>query len=176
MKISLLTAELSFTAIWLFVRIIVWMRNKSIDWKREAILLLMFINLAVIIRFSFFPRDLVNGRVQPLIFEAAKVWPLRINLTPIKHLFDYDNARDLIWNVVGNVMMFIPTGIIIPILYRRRDTFWKVIATGALVSLCVEILQLPFAVRASDVDDLILNTLGVAGGYGIYKVIKHIKG
>ena len=176
MKISLLTAELSFTAIWLFVRIIVWMRNKSVDWKREAILLLMFINLAVIIRFSFFPRDLVNGRVQPLIFEAAKVWPLRINLVPIKHLFDYDNARDLIWNVVGNATMFIPTGIIIPILYLSRDTFWKVIATGALVSLCVEILQLPFAVRASDVDDLILNTLGVAGGYGIYKVIKHIKG
>ena len=32
-----------------------------------------------------------------------------------------------------------------------------------------------FSVRASDVDDLILNVLGVAIGYGIYAVVKRLK-
>ena len=168
MEISFLTAELTYTAIWLVVRVIIWVRQRSINWKREALLLLMYINLAVIIRFVFFPKALVDGHVQPLVFDPKAVFPIRINMVPLVHVFEYDSIRDIIWNVVGNAAMFIPSGIVLPVLYRKLDNFWKVIAGGALISLCIEILQLPFASRASDVDDLILNTLGVAVGYGIY--------
>ena len=171
MEISFLTAELTYTAIWLVVRVIIWVRQKSIDWKREAILLLMYINLAVIIRFVFFPKELVDGHVQPLVFDPDSVIPFRINMVPLVHMLEYDSIRDIIWNVVGNAAMFIPSGIVLPILYRKLDGFWKVVAGGALISLCIEILQLPFASRASDVDDLVLNTLGVAVGYGIYEAI-----
>ena len=174
LEISFLSAELAFTAVWLLVRIIIWIRRNSIDWKREAVLLLMYLNLAVIIRFVFFPRDLVDGHVQPLIFETAAVFPLRINLLPLVHLFDYDNVRDIIWNVVGNAVMFTPSGIVLPIVYRQLNSFWKVVAVGAFISLCIEILQLPFPSRASDIDDLILNTLGVAVGYGIYAACKRL--
>ena len=51
-EISFFAAEAAFTAIWLLVRISIWIRQKSIDWKREAVLALMYINLAVIIRFG----------------------------------------------------------------------------------------------------------------------------
>ncbi len=175
LAISFLSAELAFAAVWLLVRISVWKKQNSIDWKREAVLLMMYLNLAVIIRFVFFPRDLVDGRVQPLIFEAAAVFPFRINLIPLVHLFDYDRIRDIIWNVVGNMVMFIPSGIVLPIIYRQLNSFWKVVAAGAVISLCTEILQLPFPSRASDIDDLILNTLGVAVGYGIYAACKRLK-
>ena len=73
----------------------------------------------------------------------------------------------MIWNVAGNAAMFIPGGIILPIVYRQLNSFGKTVAAGALISLCIEILQLPFPSRASDIDDLILNTLGTAVGYGI---------
>lgn len=63
-------------------------------------------------------------------------------------------------------------GILLPIVYKKLDCFWKVAAVGALISLCIEILQLPFPARASNVDDLILNTLGVAAGYGIYAAVR----
>ena len=56
LEISFLTAELIFTLIWIIVRIVVWIRQKRIDWKREAVLLLMYINLAVIIRVLVFPQ------------------------------------------------------------------------------------------------------------------------
>ncbi len=175
MEISFLAAELFFSVIWLIVRIIICVKQKSVDWKRESLLLLMFVNLAVIIRYAFFPRDLIDGHVQPLVFEAEKMLPLRVNLRPFVHLLDYDNARDIVWNVAGNSVMYIPTGVILPVLYKKLDTFWKVIAVGAILSLCIEILQLPFASRASDVDDLILNTFGVAVGYGIYGIIKRVR-
>ena len=70
--------------------------------------------------------------------------------------------------------MFIPSGIILPVLFRRLDSFLKVIAAGAFISVCIEILQLPFAERASDIDDVILNTLGVAIGYMIYAAVRKV--
>ena len=71
--------------------------------------------------------------------------------------------------------MFIPTGIVLPIVYRRLNSLWKAAAAGAFISLSTEILQLPFPSRASDVDDLILNTLGVVVGYGIFAAVKKIR-
>lgn len=175
LEISLLSAELAFAAVWLLVRICIWRRQGGTDWNREAVLLLMYINLAVIIRFVFFPRDLVDGRVQPLVFEAATFFPLRINLIPLVHLLDYGSVRDVVWNVVGNMALFIPSGIVLPIVYKKLDSFWSVAAAGALISLCIEVMQLPFASRASDIDDLILNTLGVIVGYGIFAACKRLK-
>lgn len=171
-KISFLAAELIFTGIWLLIRAVVCLRQGKINWKREAVLLLMYINLAVIIRFVLFPRELAEGHIQPLVFDPAAVFPLRINIVPLVYLFDYDNLRDMVWNIIGNAAMFIPSGIVLPIIYRKLNSFWKVIMAGAFISLCTEILQLPFPSRASDIDDLILNTLGVAIGYIIYVAIR----
>ncbi|MCR5088564.1 MAG: VanZ family protein [Oscillospiraceae bacterium] len=167
-EISFAAAELGFTAVWLLLRISVWVRQRHIDWKREALLLLMYVNLAVIIRFVLFPKALADGHVQSLYFDPAAVFPLRVNLLPLVHLFDYESVRDIVWNVAGNACMFIPSGIILPLLYRKLNSFPKVLAVGALLSLCIEILQLPFPSRASDIDDLILNTAGVAVGWGIF--------
>ena len=173
--ISFLFLELLFAGIWVLLRIIVWRRKGRIDWKREAVLLLMYVNLAVILRFTFFPMDRVDGRIQPLVFDPATVYPFRINLVPLKQLLWFETKRDLLMNLIGNVTMFIPSGIILPILYKKLNSFWKVIACGFAISLCIEILQLPFSSRGTDVDDLLLNTFGVAVGYGIYALVKRLK-
>jgi glycopeptide antibiotics resistance protein len=174
-EIPFIFLEIVFTAIWIINRIRIWISQKQIDWKQEAVLLLMYINLAVIIRFTFFPMFKVDGRVQPLIFDTATAFPFRVNLFPLVNLFDYDSKRDLLLNVIGNVAMFIPSGIVLPIIYKRLDTFVKVLLAGGGISLCIEIIQLPFSVRATDIDDLILNTVGVIVGYGIYALIRYIR-
>ena len=175
LEIPFLFLEILFTFFWLAVRVCVWKTQKHINWKREAVLLLMYINLAVIIRFTFFPMAKADGQVQPLLFDAATVFPFRVNLVPFVNLFDYDNKRDLLLNVIGNVTMFIPSGIVLPILYKRLDTFQKVLFAGGGISLSIEILQLPFRVRATDIDDFILNTAGVILGYGIYAGIRYAR-
>ncbi len=174
-EIPFMALELFFTAVWLLVRSVVWSRQKRIIWKHEALLLLMYINLAVIIRFTFFPRELVNGHIQPLIFDVKTAFPFRINIIPFVNLLQYENKRDIIWNVVGNTAMFIPSGIILPVVYKKLNNFAKVVAAGALISLSIEVIQLPFGSRATDIDDLILNTIGVMIGYGIYSLVKKIK-
>ena len=171
-EIPFLFLEIVFAAIWLIIRFVVWMKQKHIYWVREAILLLMYINLAVIFRFTFFPMSKVDGHIQPLIFDIATVFPFRVNLLPLVNLFDYDSKKDMLLNVLGNAAMFVPSGIVLPVVYKKLDTFRKVLLAGAGISLCIEIIQLPFSVRATDVDDLILNTIGVILGYGIYVLVQ----
>ena len=137
-------------------------------------MLLMYVNIAVIIRFVFFPMERVDGRVQPLVFDPGAMFPPKVNLIPFKNLFDYESPRKTALNLIGNICMFIPTGIILPIIYKRLDRFWKVLITGALISLCIEIMQLPLNVRTSDVNDLILNTSGVVLGFLIYAAVRAI--
>ena len=131
-EISFLFLEITFTAIWLVIRVAIWIKQKQIDWKREAVLLLMFINLAVILRFTFFPMSKVDGHIQPLVFDMATAFPFRVNLLPLVNLFDYDSKRDLLLNVIGNAAMFVPSGIVLPIVYKRLNTFWKVLTTGSV--------------------------------------------
>lgn len=171
-EIPFMSLEIVFAVIWLIIRIVIWIKQRRIDWKREAILLLMYINLAVILRFTFFPMSKVDGRVQPLVFDIATAFPFRVNLLPLVNLFDYDIKRDLLLNVIGNAAMFVPSGIVLPIVYKRLNTFWRVLLTGIGMSLCIELIQLPFSVRATDIDDLILNTIGVIVGYGIVALIR----
>ena len=174
-EIPFLFLEIAYTAIWLMVRAAIWIKQKRIDWKRETVLLLMYINLAVIIRFAFFPMFKVDGHVQPLVLDIATAFPFRVNWLPLIHLFDYDSKRDLLLNVIGNAAMFIPSGIVLPLVYKRLNSFWKVLLAGMGISLSIEIMQLPFSVRATDIDDFLLNTIGVIVGYGIVTLTRCLR-
>lgn len=170
--ISFAMGEALFAVAWLVARILCARRTGSVDWRREALLLLMYVNLAIIIRFTFFPLNLVDGKVQPLVIDFHHIWLHRVNLRPIKQLFWYETFADLLSNVVGNVLLFVPSGIILPIAFPRLDNFLKVVLSGAAISLCIEVAQLPCLDRGTDVDDVMLNALGVAIGYVIFSLVR----
>lgn len=169
------TLVVLITAAWCIVRAVCAIRAKTLRPRREAQLILVYICLVVVARFTFFPFSKVEGVIQPLVFDAARALPPRINLIPFVHLLDYEVKREAILNVVGNTAMFLPLGIVWPVCFRQLNTPGKALAAGAGVSLVIELLQLPFFDRVSDVDDLILNTLGFALGYGIYCLFRRRK-
>ena len=171
-EISFLTGMALVFAGWILFRGAVYLKTRRLDRKQEAKQVFFLVNLLVIARMTFYPFATVNGRVQPLIFDAATAWPFRVNLIPFVNLLDYESKSDLLLNIIGNFAMFIPTGIMTPLIYPRLKSFQKTVLTGAGISLAIELIQLPFAVRASDVDDLILNTLGCITGYGIYALVR----
>ena len=107
--------------------------------------------------------------------EAVLLLMFVINLIPFVNILDYDSKREAAINIIGNTCMFIPTGIILPILYPRLNRVWKVLLAGAGLSLVIEMIQLFFPGSVSDIDDLILNTAGVAIGYGIYKLVHRFR-
>ena len=167
-RLSFLTTELLFAAIWIIARAAVCIVRRTVDWKQEALQLLMYINLAVMIRFIYFPREyLLDLRI------GLQPWNLRYNLIPFVNMCDYARVYDAFRNIAGNVAMFVPTGIILPLAYKDIDTFRKTVLAGFLLSLAIELSQL-LTRRVTDVDDLILNTAGAAAGYIIYALVRRI--
>ena len=137
-------------------------------------MLLVYICIIVITRIVYFPWHHVNGQIVPMRFDISKVLPPWVNLLPIVHLFDiYDGWK---MNIIGNITMFIPVGIVWPICFKELDTIGKAILAGGGFSLFIEITQLLFYERCSDIDDLLLNTTGVTIGsliyFGVYKLRK----
>ena len=171
-QISYTSMVVFISIVWCLVRAICTIKSKRVDWKREVQLLFVYICIVVVARFTFFPFSKVNGEIQPLVFESAKAFPFRANWIPFVNLLDYPEVRDILINVIGNTAMFIPLGIVWPSVYKGLDTHWKVISAGIGVSLCIEILQLPFYDRVSDIDDLLLNSLGFIIGYLLYLLAK----
>ena len=160
------------SVLWLAVRLWNCRSSGIFSWKREAQLMLVYICIVVVARFTFFPFSKVDGKIQPLIFDTVNALNFRINLLPLMYLMDYEVRREALINVIGNTAMFIPLGIVWPVCFRQLNTHGKVIAAGVGFSLFIEILQLPFYDRVSDIDDLILNSLGFLIGYGIYLLVK----
>lgn len=174
-EISFMAGVLAVIVLWILFRGAAFCRNKKADLRFEALQMIFLINLIVIVRFTFYPFDTVDGQILPLLFDPETVWPFRLNLVPFVKMTDHDTNFDILLNIIGNFAMFIPTGIITPLIYKNLRTLKKTLLTGLLLSLCIELVQLPFAVRATDVDDLILNTAGCLAGYGIYALAGKIK-
>ena len=91
-----------------------------------------------------------------------------INLIPFAGSANVNNQIDFN-EIIYNVLAFIPFGIYISML-KPNWSFLKKIAVIAGVSLLFEILQFIFAIGASDITDLIGNTLGGIIGVGVYIV------
>lgn len=73
-------------------------------------------------------------------------------------------------DTVLNAILFFPLGFFLPLLYKKYNRISSVALTGFLFSLSIEIIQM-FGRGATDVNDLITNTVGTCLGYFIHKLL-----
>ena len=75
-------------------------------------------------------------------------------------------------NLGGNVIMFIPLGFFLPRVFPTLQKFRRTVLATVLIITAVELTQLFTLLGTCDIDDLILNVIGAAIGYGIFKLFK----
>lgn len=92
-------------------------------------------------------------------------WKPEINFIPF-HDFSPSNILGMSLNVV----MLVPFGAFLTIYFKKFSKLAPTVLAGALMSIVIEVLQL-FTFRATDIDDLIMNTLGTLVGYMIGRFI-----
>lgn len=92
-------------------------------------------------------------------------WDPTLNLIPFQDF----SARNM-EGMVLNAIMFAPLGFLLPAYFERYRHWGRTLAAGFLTSLTVELIQL-FTFRATDVDDLIMNTLGTLVGFLLVKLV-----
>lgn len=90
------------------------------------------------------------------------------------HVAHSDIQAVTILNLSANILLFSPIGIFLPILLEYFRKVKNIIMAGIIISTFVEIFQY-FIGRSSDIDDIILNTVGVCIGFLIYKCLAHFQ-
>ena len=79
-------------------------------------------------------------------------------------------------NLAGNVAVFVPFGMWLPILAAPARKGCHLVFYTFLFSLMIESVQLLFRVGSFDVDDILLNTLGGLIGYIVYRFLNRRSG
>jgi len=139
---------------------------------RIIVFLLLLACLAVLARFilfkkspryykNYFRREFVNYKIS----DGKK----KANLVPFKtiKLMQSDRLSEeyRIDNIAGNIVGFIPLGILFPLLFVGLRRLWRTTFVVFLVSLGFEVTQLVTGIGIFDIDDLILNVTGGIIGY-----------
>ncbi|MBO0429098.1 VanZ family protein [Vagococcus fluvialis] len=73
-----------------------------------------------------------------------------------------------------NVVMFIPLGFFLPLMWRKYHNGFETIKFSFYLSLFIELSQLFTRFRATDINDLITNTIGAAVGWSVYFVFSKL--
>ncbi|MCR4998806.1 MAG: VanZ family protein [Lachnospiraceae bacterium] len=99
------------------------------------------------------------------------------NLIPFHEIGRYIQYADqigmeiVLMNLLGNVLLFVPFGFLVPLFWRREEHHPLIIVCmGCLFSLVVEVIQMETGLGSCDVDDVILNTLGTVLGYLLFRL------
>jgi glycopeptide antibiotics resistance protein len=81
-------------------------------------------------------------------------------------------------NARGNVMLFFPLGILIPLVWRRLR-FWRGIQIAIALSSSIELVQYlsrAWSNRSADVNDVVLNVLGASLGLVLVSLLRLRRG
>ena len=109
-------------------------------------------------------------------FSINEIYKSRsINLIPFRASVIVNGKID-ISEIINNIVVFIPVGIYVCML-KKDCSIFKKISVGFFISLGIEVLQFILAIGATDITDLIGNTLGGILGIGVFylfsKVLKN---
>ncbi|WNV19380.1 VanZ family protein [Bacillus sp. SI2] len=103
-----------------------------------------------------------------------------INLVPfrstIRYLTEFDsyNIDIVLMNTLGNVIIFIPFGFLLPLLFKQINNVKMASKIFIKFILLIESLQLLTFTGVFDIDDIMLNMLGALIGYGSFVGMKYI--
>ena len=77
---------------------------------------------------------------------------------------------DFMVNFVGNIVLFIPWGILQPISFKKMQSFKCFIILTLIALVLVETIQLFTMLGSFDIEDVLLNMLGACTGFALYNL------
>ncbi|AOC91128.1 VanZ family protein [Bacillus sp. L381] len=151
------------------------LKKNKWDFEKHIIVFATFIYFGALIAVTLFPLPISSVDIQ-----ETKNMGEHNNFVPFKSMastFSLGSLFIITRTLGGNLILLSPLGVFLPVLSKKFCKLKRLIIVGFCVSLLIEISQLTISsiigatYRTFDVDDLILNTLGIAVGYAFYKLI-----
>lgn len=123
----------------------------------------------------------------PLPFQISLIEDSRQNshltnnfipLGSILPILTQNNFLVTVRQIIGNVILFLPLGFFVPLVWKQQTNISLVLKIGFIFSIGIEVTQflisliLGFTYKVTDVDDVILNTFGCLIGYFLFKIFE----
>ncbi|MFS3916186.1 VanZ family protein [Bacillus australimaris] len=142
--------------------------------RTELVLASLFIYTNVLLYLTVFPNRFSAPRDQ-----------VSVNLMPLQsiyqnlHAYHHGYPNLVFLNLAGNILLFVPLGFFLYQVFRTMR-WQKAILSGFFLSTMIEMLQWMFSqsgmiTRSSDIDDILLNTLGTVLGCIVYQIYRKRK-
>lgn len=114
------------------------------------------------------------------LFHLDRAWGGAVNLEPLytisRFWFHYRRTGSLtsLFNLLGNVVILIPLGVLLPVMFRPMRRFWLFVPLMAVICVGVEGLQWYSGLGVADVDDSILNFVGAVIGWMVIRSVQTV--
>lgn len=157
---------------------LIGIKNK-ISLKKHILVFILCLYIGGVIAVTLFPLPFQNEVIE----EGREMQYFHNNFIPFFSLVDIIKSRNLhtiIRNILGNIILTIPLGILIPMIIRKMDSVKRIFILSLSFSIVIELTQfiissiLGYTYKITDVDDIFLNIIGVLIGYICFKLIKFI--
>ncbi len=113
--------------------------------------------------FSSNPFHFPNWQNTIIILNSPVGW--------IKWMIALNNIPEIVRNIGGNIVLFIPYGFLFSCCFQKHHKF--TLLYGLVLSTLIEVLQL-FSDRVTDINDIILNFSGILVGYLLFLAVRTI--
>lgn len=152
--------------------------NSDINYKKEILYLIFICYIVGLFNLVLVPRNFWNTIWYNIFYS--------FNENPFEGIFDFSyNFIPTIYKIIigeyalgswvktmiiGNLLMFIPMGILLSLCLENVNKK-NIFKYAVLIPLAIEVLQLVVG-RSFDIDDLVMNFLGIVIGYFIVELVK----
>jgi len=128
--------------------------NNVIDYKKVVVIIISIFYIIVLIDSTLLNRGINTSNINLNLMSSYKHAWYNISKSGYKH-------------IILNIIMTVPLGVLLPLLHRRFQKLVCVIATGFLIILSIEFIQLITTFGIFDVDDIFNNIIGLLIGFGV---------
>ena len=154
------------------VPLVAWLarRSNSRVWRGVAILTVVYGALAIALALFPIPLARAGTEAMPLCANSCNLVPSLTIRMQLAQLDEPGVARQL----VGNIALLLPLGITLPVLVTGMRRWPAALLTIVLLGAAIEAAQVLIdlatgaMVRSLDVDDALLNGLGVSIGFALW--------
>ncbi len=142
--------------------------------KSKRIKIVFYIYIAIVIKVIIFKypwedlKAIMDTWEKGVILEGLDTANFTLFKT-IKMYINYSYKLNSFENLVGNVVVFVPFGFLLPYIQEKSRKLPVLLLNAFLFVLGIEVFQLFSAFGAFDVDDILLNCFGAVLGWILYR-------
>ncbi len=160
-------------AVFVAVAVAWWSVARRLSWWQVAARVLLVVYLAWLFGATFFPVSLEGESV----YEALLSRLNQPNIIPFHTIIEtltLPSTWIKVRLLLGNVLVFVPFGVLAPVIWPRLGRAWRMLLAGLVLSVGIELGQLAVSLllgywyRMTDIDDVLLNVAGVMLGFAVY--------